>query len=55
MGWPRLVQLLGLLVVTGVLVGSLVFVDDMTFEFGGLGLGAALFLLGKWMERPDAA
>lgn len=55
MGLPRFVQLLGLLIVTVVLVGSLFFVNDMTFEFGGLALGAVVFLIGKWMEAPQGA
>ncbi len=55
MGLPRCVQLLGLLIVTGVLVGSLLFVTDMLFEFGGLALGALVFVLGKWLESPTGA
>jgi hypothetical protein len=29
------------------------FVSDMTFQFGGLGVGAAVFLAGRLMERRD--
>ncbi len=50
-----MVQLLGLLVVTFVLIASLTSIDDMLFEFGGLALGALVFMLGKWMERPGTA
>ena len=55
MSLPRCLQLLGFVIVTAVLVGALfVGIDDMTFEFGGLGLGAVVFLLGKALERPSA-
>lgn len=46
---PRLIQLVGLLIVTVVMVRSY-FVSDMTFQFGGLGVGAAVFLVGKLLE-----
>jgi hypothetical protein len=48
----RLVQLLGLVIVTYVMVRSY-FVSDMTFQFGGLGAGAAVFLAGRLMERRE--
>jgi hypothetical protein len=51
---PRLIQLLGLLVVTTVMIVSY-FVSDMLLQFGGLGLGALIFLLGRRMERSTAA
>lgn len=50
---PRVVQLLGLVIVTFVMIRSYL-VSDMLFQFGGLGLGALVFLAGKWMERPAA-
>ena len=46
---PRLVQLAGLLIVTYVMLRSY-FVSDMTFQFGGLGVGVVVFLLGKGWE-----
>jgi hypothetical protein len=53
MEWARLVQLLGFVIVSAVLIGALfVGIDDMTFEFGGLALGMVVFLLGRWLERP---
>jgi hypothetical protein len=39
---PRLIQLIGLLIVTFVMIRSYV-VSDMAFQFGGLGVGAAVF------------
>ena len=50
MGTPRLVQLIGLGIVTYVMVRSF-FVDSMAFQFGGLAIGAAVFLVGKRMAR----
>ena len=47
---PRLIQLAGLLIVTVVMIRSYV-VSDMAFQFGGLGLGAAVFLLGRVLEK----
>jgi len=47
---PRLIQLAGLLIVTFVMIRSYV-VSDMAFQFGGLGLGAAVFLLGRVLEK----
>ena len=47
---PRLIQLVGLLIVTFVMIRSYV-VSDMAFQFGGLGLGAAVFLLGRALEK----
>jgi hypothetical protein len=31
------------------------FVSDMSFQFGGLGLGVAVFLAGRLLERRGAA
>ena len=47
---PRLIQLIGLLIVTFVMIRSYV-VSDMAFQFGGLGFGAAVFLLGRLLEK----
>ncbi|HVQ23846.1 MAG TPA: hypothetical protein VMV01_01650 [Planctomycetota bacterium] len=47
---PRLIQLVGLLIVTFVMIRSYV-VSDMAFQFGGLGFGAAVFLLGRLLEK----
>jgi hypothetical protein len=44
-----LIQLAGLLIVTFVMIRSYV-VSDMAFQFGGLGVGVAVFLLGKLLE-----
>jgi len=49
MGAPRIVQLIGFGIVTFVMVRSF-FVDSMAFQFGGLAVGAAVFLVGKRME-----
>jgi len=46
---PRLIQLAGLLIVTFVMIRSYV-VSDMAFQFGGLAVGAAVFLLGRLLE-----
>jgi hypothetical protein len=46
---PRLIQLTGIVIVTVVMIRSYV-VSDMTFQFGGLGVGAAVFLLGRLLE-----
>ena len=54
MGLPRIVQLLGLVIVTYVMVRSYM-VSDMAFQFGGLAIGAAVFVGGKMMERPEGA
>ena len=43
----RAVQFLGLLIVTWVMVTSWVEEPSMLYQFGGLGLGAAIFLLGR--------
>ncbi|MHC5210791.1 MAG: hypothetical protein ACYTG2_08750 [Planctomycetota bacterium] len=51
---PRLVQLLGIVLVTYVMVRSY-FVSDMTFQFGGLGVGVGLFVAGRLMERRGTA
>ena len=48
---PRLVQLLGLLIVTVVMVVSYR-ISDMTLQFGGLGVGALVFAVGRaWETR----
>ena len=49
MGVSRLVQIVGLGLVTFVMVRSY-FVDSMAFQFGGLAIGAAVFLIGKRLE-----
>jgi hypothetical protein len=49
---PRLLQLLGLLIVSFVMIYSYV-VSDMIFQFGGLGVGAAVFLIGQGMQSRD--
>ena len=45
----RLIQLVGILIVTFVMIRSYVY-SDMAFQFGGLGVGAVVFLLGKLLE-----
>jgi len=54
MGAARGLQLLGLLIVTFVMIRSYI-VSDMAFQFGGLGVGAAIFVAGKLAERPGRA
>lgn len=49
MSSPRLIQLAGVLIVTFVMIRSYV-VSDMAFQFGGLGVGAVVFLLGRLLE-----
>ena len=46
----KLLQLLGFLGVSFVLVRSLTSERSMLFEFGGLAVGAAVFLLGRALE-----
>ena len=46
---PRLIQLAGILIVSFVMIRSYL-VSDMAFQFGGLGVGAAVFLLGRLLE-----
>ena len=46
----KLLQLVGLIGVTFVLVRSVTVGSSMLFEFGGLAIGAALFLVGKAIE-----
>jgi len=46
MSLARVVQFLGLVIVTFVMVRSFVQEPSMLFQFGGLGLGAAVFLTG---------
>ena len=48
----RLLQALGIAIVTVVMIRSYA-VSDMTFQFGGLGLGAAVFLIGHWLAGPQ--
>ncbi|MCB9897601.1 MAG: hypothetical protein H6825_06340 [Planctomycetes bacterium] len=48
----RLLQAIGLAVVTVVFIRSLV-VSDMTFEFGGLAVGAMVFVLGRYLDGPQ--
>jgi len=45
----RLVQMTGLGLVTFVMIRSY-FVDSMAFQFGGLAVGAAVFMIGKRLE-----
>lgn len=46
----RFLQLIGLVIVTFVMIRSYQ-VSDMTFQFGGLGLGAVVFMLGVALDR----
>ncbi|HEX5010534.1 MAG TPA: hypothetical protein VFY71_09035 [Planctomycetota bacterium] len=46
----KLLQLLGLLWVTFVMVRSFLVDPSMLFQFGGLALGAAVFLVGRSLE-----
>ena len=46
----RVLQVVGFAVVTLVFVRSVFSGSTMEFEFGGLGVGAALFLLGRALE-----
>lgn len=48
----RFLQLIGLVIVTFVMIRSYQ-VSDMTFQFGGLGLGAVVFLLGVALDRRE--
>ncbi len=50
MGFPRFLQLVGLVTVTYVMVRSYM-VDSMTFQFGGLAIGAGIFVVGKLIEK----
>lgn len=52
MNTPRLLQLLGLLIVGFVMIYSYI-VSDMLFQFGGLGVGAAVFLVGRGLASRD--
>ena len=54
MSFAKLLQALALAWVTFVMVRSYQ-VSDMTFQFGGLGLGALVFVIGRWMEGDGAA
>lgn len=50
--FAKILQVVGFLIVTYVLVQSLWLaeVPNMTFEFGGLLVGGAVFVLGKMLE-----
>jgi len=50
MALGRVLQLLGLAWVTFVMVRSYLVDPSMLFQFGGLALGAAAFLLGRALE-----
>lgn len=50
----RLLQVLGLGIVTVVMIRSYM-VSDMLFQFGGLALGAAVFMLGRSADGPRDA
>ena len=50
MDLARFLQLTGFAFTTFVMIRSY-FVSDMLFQFGGLALGVAVFLVGKGMER----
>ena len=54
MNTPRLLQLLGLLIVTFVM-GYSYFVSNMLFQFGGLGVGAAVFLVGRGLQTRESS
>ncbi len=49
MSTPRLIQLVGLLIVTAVMIVSYL-VSNMLLQFGGLAAGALVFLIGRGME-----
>jgi hypothetical protein len=49
---PRLVQFAGLAIVTYVMVRSYL-VSDMAFQFGGLAVGAVVFVLGRALEARE--
>lgn len=53
MSIPRLLQLVGFLFVTFVLVRSFIIVD-MLFMFGGLMLGSLVFFIGWSLETREA-
>ena len=46
----RILQLAGLLWVSYVMIRSFLVEPSMLFQFGGLALGVAMFLLGKGLE-----
>ncbi|GJM20709.1 MAG: hypothetical protein DHS20C15_06240 [Planctomycetota bacterium] len=46
----RFLQFIGLVIVTFVMIRSYA-VSDMAFQFGGLGIGAVLFVLGTAVDR----
>ena len=50
MSGGRFLQFIGLVVVTFVMIRSYS-VSDMAFQFGGLGIGTILFMLGTAMGR----
>ena len=47
----KLLQLVGLAWVTFVMVRSFLVDPSMLFQFGGLALGAAVFLVGRGLEQ----
>ena len=50
MSLGRILQLLGLVWVTYVMIRSFVEEPSMLFQFGGLALGAGVFLVGRAIE-----
>ena len=50
MSGGRFLQLIGLVIVTFVMIQSYL-VSDMGFQFGGLGIGAVVFLLGVALDK----
>ncbi|MGQ0553621.1 MAG: hypothetical protein ACT4PU_10420 [Planctomycetota bacterium] len=54
MSIARLIQLLGFLIVTVVMVWSYSY-SNMSFQFGGLAVGAAVFLIGRGLEGRSKA
>ena len=49
----RAIQFLGLLIVTYVMITSWIEEPSMLYQFGGLGLGAAVFVLGRMLPGKD--
>ena len=54
MNAPRLLQLLGFVIVTCVMIYSYI-VSNMLFQFGGLGVGAAVFLVGRGLQTRESS
>lgn len=50
MSGGRFLQFIGLVIVTFVMIRSYT-VSDMAFQFGGLGIGAILFVLGVAVDK----